>query len=380
MNIKCYKGAKNSDIITIDVEASTKLKDIRDKLVNKKFIPSKDAEDLAYRFVFKEMEVQKDENDQELPLLFDDAIVSKRTEITTCVSEIWGYDKQIVLTNVAAPKSPDLVGFCCDSWINGYLSVSCKLNQRDPEAIKHNNSIGAFQPMMLYNVLCTNKYKKEGGPVNYYNYVCVCMEESMVRFHLSSWGAAGYEYAIEIQDMPPVVSGLYHTFGDTPNRYGATSIGRWQEKEQTIAIRGIKNDSSIANKVSYQRVTVKTRNLISYKRDGKLYRSDATPPVLMPETSFPILLKGNFIQRDVLIENLKNAAVDEIVILSGDSITPGTPVPGVKSIENFYTINDTITTPWEEPLGVVVIHFFVFTSKEEALNTIQGLNSLDYDL
>lgn len=86
---------------------------------------------IAYRFIIKRTKKEP----QKEKMTLDDSVMPIDIEDIATVSKIWGFEKQIVLTNIDAPQ-PDLVGFACDSWNNGYISASCNLNRTDPEAIR----------------------------------------------------------------------------------------------------------------------------------------------------------------------------------------------------------------------------------------------------
>ena len=373
MEIKCYKGAKDSDITTINVEDDMLLCEVREMLIQKGFIePDNRQEGIAYRFIMKQ--TKKDPKKDKM--LLKDVVMPLEMEDIPPVSRIWGFEKQIVLTNIDAPYS-DLVGFACDSWNNGYASASCSLNRTDPEAIKQNDKIAAFKPMMLTDVLSTNE-----KVIANFNNVCICQKGSVVQFSISSWGAAGFHFKIEIGAGEPIVKGLYSTFNDSPNRYGQTSTRCWQKGRKTIEIQAVDELRDIipGQRIAYQKITVSTRNLISYKRGDKLYSSEATPPIPMLSDSRQILLAGNFTSECDIRRSLATAPMNENIMVDGDSITPGTAITGGDSKETHGKIHACVTAPWEEALGVIVIHFFVFKSKEEALNTIQGLNSPDPNL
>lgn len=368
MIIKCYKGAKDSDITSIDIPDTTCLKEVRKILTEQGFITA-DTDKEAYRFAIKQTEQKK--------TILKDIVVPIEFEDMPPVSRVWGYDKQIVLTNINSAPSADLVGFACDRWYNRYASAACKLNWSDPAAIEKNNKIGAFEPMMLTDVIPTNEMS-----LGYYENVCICLEGSAVQFHISSWGAAGFHFQIAPQAGDPIVSGLYRTFNDTPNRYGECATGCWQKKGKTIEIYAFDHLEGLASgsRTRYQRITFKTRNLISYKRGDRTYHSDAEPPSLVPDSSRMILVQGNFVSENDNRRALATASQKENVIVDGDSYTAGTAIQGGESVEKHGSIGSCVTDSWENALGAIVVHFFVFKSKEEALNTIQGLNSLDPDL
>lgn len=372
MEVKCYKGAKDSDIATIEVQESAILEDVRNLLTQKGFIePDNRDKGIAYRFIIKQTEKTKKDK-----MSLDDSVMPIDIEDIATVRKIWGFEKQIVLTNIDAPH-PDLVGFACDSWNNGYASASCSLNQKDPEAIKQNKAIAAFKPMMLTDVLSTNKNKSAS-----FENVCICKKGSVVQFGISSWGAAGFHFKIEPGVGEPIVKGLYCTFNDSPNRYNQVSTRCWQKKGKTIEIQAVDElRDLIPNKrIAYQKITISTRNLISYKRGDKSYSSEATPPIPMLSGSKQVFLAGNFTSENDIRRSLATAPKNENVMIDGDSITPGTPITGGDSTETHGKIHSCVTAPWEEALGVIVIHFFVFKTEEEAMNTIQGLNSPDPDL
>lgn len=370
MKIKCYKGAGKNDCTEIEIDENAMLVEVREKLLNAGFI-TPDTADKAYRFIYR---TDEKENPQ---MIWDDVIVSINMEKRIPMQDVWGMEHQIVVTNINAQgtEKPDLVGYTCKQWLNGLLSVSCKLNNSDHYAKEQNKKIGAYEPMMLYDVISTSKAK----PVSYNN-VCICTEGSVVEFNITSWGAAGYEYQICNDAGQVIVESIFQTFNDDRSRfgtYGTLNCRRWQKSGNTIDIYG-SNSVHINNdeKVRYQKLTIKTRNLISYKRGNELFQSDAKPPVLKAPMSRSIVSRNpaNEIKRQIV-----NTVKNHVGVVDGDSISTAVPVEGGKSTQTYGSINSTVTGPWEEPLGIVEIHFFVFKTKEEAERTLKCLNSINPD-
>ena len=87
MEIKCYKGAKDSDITTINVEDDMLLCEVREMLIQKGFIePDNRQKGIAYRFVVKQ--TKKDPKKDKM--LLKDVVMPLEMEDIPPVSRIWG--------------------------------------------------------------------------------------------------------------------------------------------------------------------------------------------------------------------------------------------------------------------------------------------------
>lgn len=370
IKIKCHKGAKEGDMLNIEVSRDTPLCDIRILLEDKKFI-TPDSNNTAYRFIFKKTKAQKN--------ILDDVLAPINSEEYVPVHSVLGDNNQLILTDWLKKKSPDLVGFGCTWWYDRYLSVRCRLNRRKSAAEEKNKAVKAFEPLMLTDVIPTSK-----NVVGFYNNVLVCLEGSVVDFQVKSWGAAGFTYRITTQAGEPIIKNVCKTFKGDYGKYVTAGADYWQSSKKLIEIHAIEKLNISKDKViAYQKLTFKSCNIISYKTsDGKVYHSDARPPVMAaPSTDT---------DTKPMLRSVRAAAdAKEEIVVPGDSITPGTVTEGDQANINLGTIYDVkygIGQPigeeeaWNDPLGNINVFLFVFKSYEEAITVIQALNTPDPEI
>lgn len=376
MKIKCYKGAKANEEISIEVSPEMTLDKIRKELISHDFIPVEDTKDQAYRFIFRTTTAKK--------VSFEDIVIPVDTEKFVPINAVWGFEKQVILSDIYVGKKEkaDYVGFLCKKWFSDFLAVSCRLNMTDEYAIKRNREIGAFEPMMMYDVvpLFDPKHSSNKLLVPFSN-VCVCLEGSVVQFDLTSWGAAGYNYQIYDSAGHYIAEDLYHTFRKEEDlkdgSYGNSHIRRWQSNGNTIEITGVKNIPGAASESAtrLRKITFRSRSVRSYMRGDVSFQSSARQPgvqgQILTRSAMP------FVGEEGRKQELLNASKSHIGYMDGDSVTSGAPVEGGQSSQTFGTIRNIETEPWENPLGFMQVDFFVFKSREEAEQTIKKLNSLD---
>jgi hypothetical protein len=373
IDITCYKGTKEGDWQSFPLDPNMTLAEARTFLTRERFLPPED-ESTHYRFVSPGKTTPKD-------LEEDRGLVLTGLEEYLPIRSILGFGRQFILTNIRAYPKSDLVGIGSDWFFNRYLGVRISLNDEDPTAKEINDRIRAFKPMMLTHVRPTSE-----NVVGLFDNVCVCVENSAVRFDVSSWGAAGYQFHIAPQSGEPIGEGLYITMGDSPGRYAATSLRRYESKPQTILITGADSAGiSSSEVIRFQKVIVKSRRITSYKQGGRTYASSLMPPVLTAARS-------GISARSAVLAGAANPAGDfermrslatagPLGIVPGDSIKPGGPVVGPGSGQGFGGgISDVQTDDWTQALGEVVIFFFVFRSWEAANRVINGYNAPDPNL
>ena len=370
ITIRCHKGAKEGDMTSIEVSKDTPLSDVRKMLEEKKFI-TPDSKDTAYRFIFKKTKAQK--------MILDDVLAPINSEEYVPMHTVLGDNNQLILTDWLKKKSPDLVGFGCNWWYDRYLSVRCVLNDRKSAAKEKNKAINAFQPIMLTDVIPTSK-----NVPGIYNNVLVCLEGSVVDFKVKSWGAAGFCYRITTQAGEPIINNVCKTFGGDYNRYVTAGADYWQSTKNLIEIHAInKLDISKDKTIAYQKLTFKSCNIISYETtEGKKYHSDARPPILS--------VHGTNIDTKPMLRSARavSDSKQEVVVVPGESITPGTVTQGEGTdikLGTIYNIKkglgeDLGERAWDDPLGAINVFLFVFKSYEEAMTVIQALNTPDPDI
>jgi hypothetical protein len=340
--ITCYKGVSAGDIRPFSFQTEQPLSEVRATLTGAGFL-TPDRPDVAYRFVA----MQSEASDRE------DAIVAPEAERLIPLAGVLRNGQVLVCTNVRASRAPDLIGMPTDRYVDRNISVQVWLNNNDAEARAANKAAGTTRLMMLNNV------KPPSTRVTgLYDNVCVCVDGSVVGFNLTSWGAAGFQYYIAPDAGEPIVNAnLNICYWNDPNRFATASIWRYSTRPLSIQIRATASlGLQGAETVRYQKVVFKTRSIRSYSQDGKVYRSDQRPPAPTSTTRF--------------------TTASTVNTVPGGSITPGAPVPGPPSGQQFgKPIYDIATDDWSQALGEVVVYFFVFPTWQMADTVIRGINA-----
>lgn len=334
--IKCFKGANADDIRDFELDPDAMLGDVRNVLTNAGFLPTDDLEnDIGFRFVAQQTESTN----------LKESLVGKKVEPFVPLKGVLGSSRQLILTNEYASHKPDLIGIRTDWCVDRNVSVQCRLNYDEGVGREANDAIGAFEPLMLYHVVPTSLDFNA-----YYRHVCVCVSGSVLEFGLSSWGAAGYEFFIGADRGEPIVSELYQCYGENPDRYGSTSVHRWQNSAATI-----RESTTIApgKKVGFHKLVFRTRRVTSYKQGDRTYSSNTAPPSVANLQGFgpPTFLEPN--------------------------VKPGHVIRGPSSSEVFSgAISNIITDDWTQALGEVVLYIFSFRTRDDAIASINGYNAL----
>ena len=338
-----YKGEINK---VFDIDPNTIAADVREQLQDANFI-GVDSDSEAWRFFVYNTKSTK----------FSDAILAKELETIVPINGMYGPGEQLYLTNIEKVHNPDLMGIGTDWFFDQFMSCQVILNNED-ESARMNNE-GKFQPMMMTNVRPTSQ-----RVAGIYDNVVVCEMGSSVSFNISSWGAAGFGYSIKPHAGQTIVDSLYITFGDNPNHVSKSHIYRYQDKAQQIVIDSTKSmEIPTGQTVQYQRVTVKTWRITSYKKNGKTYRSNAQPPGSLANAG-----EG---------DGITPRKLARAEIIPGDTIIPGLPHPGDNSKQTFGTGIEDIKQDDRntQALGEIVIYFFVFKSHEDAERVIGQINA-----
>ena len=357
---KTYKGDVNQDF---SIDPTTMTSEVRSQLETAGFIgPDNTAE--AWRFFIYKAKTTN----------FADAILSKDVESLVPVGGMLGAGNQLYLTNINAGTNPDLMGIGATWFFDRYMSCQVSLNNSDATAQQKNS--GKFQPYMLTNVKPTSR-----NVAGIYDNVVVCEKGSSIAFSVNSWGAAGFGYSVKPSAGDSIVDGLYITFGNNPNTEASGYIYRYQNQAQQIVVDSTQDLEIPSGKtVQYQRVTIKTWRVTSYQQGGNTYTSNAQPPGLKaPAAKMDSLTdfgKADFAalaDDGVSPHDLAKAAV-----IPGNTITPGAPHQGDNSGQTFGTIYDLQEDDRNaNPLGEIVLYFFVFKSHEDARLVIDQINTPD---
>jgi hypothetical protein len=344
VTINCYKGVAAGDMRAYALSPDMLLSDVRTIITNDGFL-TPDRSDSTFRFVAMQSVSSEPQ----------DSIIARDSEPLIPLKGVLRNGSTLVCTNVNATRHPDLIGIPTSRFTDGNLGVQIWINNNDEEARAANRSAGAGRLMML-----TNVKPPSTRVTGLYDNVCVCVDGSVVGFNLSSWGAAGFQYFIGPDQGEPIVNAnLNICYWNEPNRFATASIWRYSAKPQSIQIRATSSlGLSGAETVRYQKVTFKTRSIRSYSQDGKVYRSDQAPP--------PPPARGGF---------QPFSAATNVATVPGGAITPGAPVPGPTSGQQFgKPIYDIVTDDWSRALGQVVVYFFVFPTWQLAETVIRAIN------
>lgn len=336
----CYAGDINSSKFELDHNGSAA--DARATLTAAGFITA-DTDSAQWRFF---VYASKSTN-------FTDAILAKDLENLVTLGRLLGNGGQLYLTNTAKQTNPDLMGIGADWFFDRAMSCKVTLNNSD----KTNNA-GKFQPYMLTNVKPTSR-----NVAGIYDNVVICEKGSSIAFQISSWGAAGFNFSIKPNAGQSIVDCLTICYGPNPNHTASSYTYRYQNAAQQIIVDSTQDlQIPSGQTIQYQRVVVKTWRLTSYEQDGHTYSSDAQPPGLSTSSG-----AGGGVDQ----KSLATAGV-----VPGSSITPGAPHPGDNSNQTFGTIYNTKSDdPDSNPLGEIVIYFFVFKSHADAQAVIGGINA-----
>lgn len=281
------------------------------------------------------------------------------------------FENNTVLMAVVSGEKTDLFGTKAD-WLNDrHVGVKISLNNVDTNGKKENSSNGGkFEPIMLTDVQPSNP----NSSVFFKNAV-ICEKGSVIEFRISSWGAAGYGYKIQ-SDKDTIVKGLYNSFGDSQNKKSYSTLRRYQDSINTIQIESTESlKISTSEIINYQKVTIKTWRMTSYKKDGKKYSSD----MKAPDIYAPVKQTQSF--RTMSLFATAKGGFDPgspggEVYVPGKDIETAAPSRGGNSEQTFGSIsNINEDDPDHSTLGSVVLYFFVFKDRAAAEKVINVLNT-----
>ncbi|MEL6891237.1 MAG: hypothetical protein AAFP84_06560 [Actinomycetota bacterium] len=355
------------------MDTSTTLDAVRTQLTGSGFMPADDeAQNVGYRFVAAQS--KKSSN-------LDDVIINESVENLVPLSGVLGPANQLIITNEFATTKPDLAGIGTDWWFNQWVGVQCTLNETDASAVTANNQVQAFQPMMLTNVMPTSK-----NVTGIYDNVCVCVEGSVVQFNFKSWGAAGFVCNAAPAQGETIVGGLGNCYPQSQvNNYFGLNFLRYTSSPNTIVIEGTDTMGVPGGGATlrYQKVTFQTHNLSEWHGGGVSVTSSMQPPALNAPTALmmtpgmpPALAALGGDARQNNEGQIARAATDsKISVVPGHAIKPGTTTKGGHSGQTSNEIDGWTMDP--NPLGEVVVFFFVFKSHADAVATINGYNAPD---
>lgn len=323
---------------SVDISPDATLTELRSKL--------QDAEDYNFMYYNTFTEKKTVLNDRSL-------------EASRSVSQIT-LDNIISMARVYGSKT-DLVGMKTDWLHDRHTGVKITLNTKDSEAKAQN--AGKFSPIMITDVQPTNPSVSA-----FYDRAVICEKGSVINFDISSWGAAGFGYSIQ-SNKETICEYLYNSFGDNPDRKAYSQLRRYKESKNTIQIEST-DDLGIpsADVINYQKITVKTWRMTSYKKDGKTYKSNTQAPLIQANGAASISLRAGYDPGDP----------EGDIYIPGTDIETAAPGQGSPSEQSFGTISNIQQDDRDNTvLGAVVFYFFVFKDKEAANRVINVLNTPD---
>ena len=338
---------------TIEADQNDTLSSLRQKL-------GTDASD--YEFVYYNNFTDKK------TILNDRQVESNQT-----ISKITFPPHNTVIMTVVKGSKTDLFGTKADWLHDRHTGVQITLNQEDQVAREHNE--GKFKPIMLTDIQPSNSLSNA-----FYQRAVICEKGSIIKFKISSWGAAGFGYSIT-SDKDTICDALYITYGDKPNRQSNFGMRRYQDSNNTIQIESTKTlNIPTQDIIHYQKVTVKTWRLISYKQNGQTFTSNTQAPVIQaPTTRGAMLLAHSTIHRSSILQTRTGGfdpgAPEGDTYVPGKDIETAAPSRGPKSEQKFGSISDLKQDDSNNTvLGAVVFYFFVFKDQEAANRVINVLN------
>jgi hypothetical protein len=365
-SVTAHKGTLPCDMKKFDLEPTATLDSVRAILTRDNFLEP-DRNTRKFRFVLK-TSTSSNAEDVTCPISAENKFV---------LNEVLRPGNQLIFSDIAKLKDTDLAGIATDQFFSRYLGVRIWLNNIDDAAKQTNASIKAFKPLLLTNVYPTNPNAN-----GFFDNVCVVVENSVVGFDISSWGAVGFNYYIAPSGGDPIVDGeLYCSFGGTPNQFRTVPQRRYYGKAQTIQIVGADTVGIPSGDkeaiLRFQKVTFRSRRMTYYEQDNRSFESNEMPPQpqarpAMKAAAFAATGASGFsVERQL-------ANADRIGISPGDAQKPGGPVAGPPSQQNWSApISNARTDDWQNALGEVVVYFFVFKTWEQANQVINGYNAPD---
>lgn len=275
----------------------------------------------------------------ETKTILEDSSIEGKRKIKQIV-----FDKNTLLMTIVKGEKTDLFGTKTEWFTDRNMGAQINLNIQD----------GKFKPIMLTDISPSNPNSDV-----FFNNAVICEKGSTIEFRISSWGAAGFGFSIE-SEKESIVDRLYLTFGTDQNTTSYTTVSRYQESANTIQVDSTESlNIGEDDAVHYQKITIKTWRLTSYKKDGTTYSSDMKPPR----------------------RKLKAAFSEEST--NGDTYVPGkyienaAPSRGGHSDETFGPGISELKEddPKNTVIGSIVLYFFVFKDRESAEKTINVLNA-----
>ncbi|MEP3890671.1 MAG: hypothetical protein ABJN69_09390 [Hellea sp.] len=303
-------------------------------------------------------------------------ILSDRTiENSQTVASVVFPDSVIILTLTQGNKT-DLFGMKTDWLYDRHAGIRIVKNNSDPGAIAANK--GKFDPIMLTDIQPSNPSSNA-----FYQRAVICEKGTVIQFNISSWGAAGYGFSIK-SDKETICDGLYVTLGDNPNHQTNTGLRRYQSSKNMIQIESTKTlNIPTSDVIHYQKVTLKTWRVTSYKAGGKTHSSNAQAPVITaPHMAMATPgFRGMGLMKSMGAMGAGGGfdpgPTGGDTYVPGSSVETGAPGRGPAGGGDFGSDisdikqDDRNTTV----LGAVVFYFFVFKDHEQANRVINVLNA-----
>jgi hypothetical protein len=279
------------------------------------------------------------------------------------------FDQNRVLMTLTEGDKTDLFGTKTDWLYHRHAGVRIALNTEEQVGILENQN--KFAPIMLNNVQCSNPEKEL-----FIDRAVICEKGSLIRFEISSWGAAGFGFSIT-SEKDTICNSLYAAYDDNYNRQGYVGLRRYEDSNNSIIIDSIEN-LKIPTKetIQYQKMTVKTWRVTSYHTNGRTFTSNTEPPVISAPQSSRMMREGA--ERQSWFDSgFAPGETGGDTFIPGNDVEHGAPGRGPESDQRFSAgISNLIEDNRDQvALGAVIFHFLVFKDKDAANRVINILNA-----
>lgn len=316
------------DKVDLDFDTSLVVSKLREKLISDNFI-SADNDKEEWRFF------RKDGGFSGTTL--NDALLGQTFEEGYMLNALLDVDNNIRVVNTKKPK-PDLIGIPT-KWFTDRMM--------DCQVIKNNHKQDKFETLMLEHVRSANP----DVAADYEN-VVICENDTEIQFHIKIAGTDTVICSIKPDKGEAITDGAFLHSGSGSID---TRISMYYKLQRTIVINSTES-LNISNResIKYMRVTVKAWKVKSWKgTDGVVHNVDTSLMKMMTRMS-------------------------ETVVVPSEGIKPGTTTPGGNVDAHWVGIEGYEDDP-STVLGEVMIHFFIFTSRDAANKIIGHRNIPVYE-
>jgi len=263
-------------------------------------------------------------HDEEHNFLYYNPFTEKKTVLEDRSLETVRKVKEIAIENIITMalvegNKTDLMGMKADWLYDRHTGVKIILNKTDEQAKKQNE--GKFQPIMITDIQPTNNQVSA-----FYDRGVICEKGSVINFKISSWGAAGFGYSVK-SSKQTICNALYNSYGDNKDRKSNSELRRYQGSKNSIVIESTENLNIPSNEVIYyQKITVKTWRMTSYKKDGKTYTSNTQAPTINAPKTLRFSINAGF----------DPGPTEGDIFIPGEDVETASPSEGAPSNQSLY--------------------------------------------